>query len=173
MLSILSRLKSSLAAMFIIVFLSLCLASAQYPSQTYVMPLKTGLQEQMNQMQMAPIQKATFMPSLDLTGIYTAKPNGIYYVRQLGNQIYWYGEEKSQSFPPFWSNVAIGNLNGNTINANWVDIPKGQTMNSGTVVLDASQQQGMTVLNVQQETGGFGTVQMIRFDNSGTGILPP
>jgi hypothetical protein len=99
------------------------------------------------------------------------KPNGVYYVRQIGNDIYMYGEEKSQSYPPFWSNIAYGTVSGSTINLIWVDIPKGSTQNSGTLTLSITQPTGMTVLTTDQQTGGFATTQMIRTDQAG--FIPP
>lgn len=123
--------------------------------------------------EMAPLEGVVFLPGIDLTGVYMGKPDGVYYLRQMGNSVYWYGEQKSQSYPPFWSNVGIGTLNGNQLTVNWADIPKGATMNSGTAVLEVSQPQGMTVLTVLQQTGGMATTQMVRFDSPGTGYLPP
>jgi hypothetical protein len=110
--------------------------------------------------------------SLDLTGAYMGKPDGVYYIRQIGSSIYMYGEEKSQSYPPFWSNIAYGTVSGNTINLAWVDMPKGSTQNSGTLTLSITQPGGMTVLTVNQQTGGFSTTQMIRMVD-GTAFLPP
>jgi hypothetical protein len=123
--------------------------------------------------EMIPLEGVVFLPGIDLTGVYMGKPDGVYYIRQMGNNVYWYGEQKSQSYPPFWSNIAIGTINGNQLTMNWIDVPKGETMNSGTAVLAVSQPEAMTVLTVQQQTGGMATTQMVRFDSPGTGYLPP
>ncbi|MFB3764284.1 MAG: hypothetical protein ACE14P_03440 [Methanotrichaceae archaeon] len=106
--------------------------------------------------------------SLDLTGVYTTKPSGTYYITQVGNNVYWYGEEKSQN--PSWSNIAYGTIKGNTLTLNWADVPKGSTHSSGTLTLSVTRPAGMTVLTVTQQTGGFGTTQIIRFDNAA--VLP-
>jgi len=124
-------------------------------------------------MEMIPLEGVVFSPGIDLTGVYMGKPDGVYYIRQIGNNVYWYGEQKSQSFPPFWSNIAYGTVNGNQLTMTWIDVPKGETMNSGTAVLQVSQPQAMTVLTVVQQTGGMATTQMMRFDSPGSGYIPP
>lgn len=110
------------------------------------------------------LMKAKAQMPPDLTGVYTAKPGGTFYITQTGNNVYWYGEENSQN--PFWSNIAYGTISGNTISLNWFDVPKGQTRNIGTLTLDVTQPSGMIVLTIKQQTGGFGPYQLIRFINT-------
>ncbi|RTZ60821.1 MAG: hypothetical protein DSZ33_02240, partial [Gammaproteobacteria bacterium] len=54
----------------------------------------------------------------DLTGKWDADDGGAYYLRQIGNQLHWYGER----FPTHtrWSNVFHGDINGNRIDGRWV-----------------------------------------------------
>lgn len=114
-------------------------------------------------------------PNRDLTGSYWAQPDGGYYIRQVGNQIYWFGENRGCEIDPqsndvtcadpsIWANVAYGTINGNTIDVNWADVPKGKSMNSGTAKLIVSNappfSNGTLILTVQQQTGGFGTISM-------------
>lgn len=98
----------------------------------------------------------------DLTGWYWAQPEGRYYIRQVGNQIYWFGE--NDAVPATWTNVAYSTINGNIVDVNWADVPIGQTMNSGTVELIVNWQNQMSnstpLLTVQQQTGDFGTIAM-------------
>lgn len=117
----------------------------------------------------SPINNRIAGASPDLNGIYTGKPFGVYYITQVGNNIYWYGEDKSQN--PSWSNIAYGTINGNTITLNWADVPKGNTHGSGTLTLGLTQPSGMIVLTVNQQTGGFGTTQIIKLNNN-AGVLP-
>ncbi|MCJ7444367.1 MAG: hypothetical protein MUO26_07555 [Methanotrichaceae archaeon] len=191
-----NRILKKILPIAIMSILLVCMGSAQYdpqygqqePFQAQMGQVPMGQaevgqaqlgQEQMGQaaglgqMQTVPMDRVTLAPAIDLTGTYLGKPDGVYFIKQIGNQIYWLGEASSQNYPPFWANVAYGTKSGSTVNVNWADIPKGSTMNGGTATLGVSQQQGMTVLNVQQETGGFKTTQMIRFDSPGTGILVP
>jgi len=64
----------------------------------------------------------------DLTGKWDADDGGAYYLRQIGNQLHWYGER----FPTHtrWSNVFHGDINGNRIDGRWVDVPKGRAGHS-------------------------------------------
>jgi hypothetical protein len=68
----------------------------------------------------------------NLTGAYDGG-GGIYYIRQIDNQILWYGEENATS--PSWSNVAYGTIVGDKVNVIWADVPKGTIMQHGTLVL--------------------------------------
>jgi hypothetical protein len=75
---------------------------------------------------------------------------GKYYIRQLGNDILWYGEEDAVS--PTWSNVAHGVINGSTITVKWADVPKGSIMQSGSLVIKIESNDALTLL---QQTGEF------------------
>jgi hypothetical protein len=105
----------------------------------------------------------------DLTGTYHGDDHGVYYVREIGNNIYWYGQEADQygnaKSNPSWSNIAFGTINGNAITLNWADVPNGKTSNSGTLTLTASHtgdpgHDQTYVLQVTQQTGGFGGTRL-------------
>lgn len=85
----------------------------------------------------------------DLNGVYNGG-GGKYYIRQLGNEILWYGEEDAVS--PTWSNVAHGVINGNKITVKWADVPKGSIMQSGDLVITIESNNVLTLL---QQTGEF------------------
>lgn len=87
----------------------------------------------------------------DLTGVWSCDDGGTYYIRQLGDTIWWYGEPSTN--PGQWSNVAQGTISGNTINLDWVDVPKGSTSNNGILVLSIVSNDQLTAT---QKTGGFG-----------------
>lgn len=88
--------------------------------------------------------------SSDLTGVWNCDDGGMYYVRQLGNQVWWYGEKSTES--PVWSNVMQGTLTGDTIDASWADVPKGSVMQYGHLVIKVASRTSMTALS---KTGGF------------------
>ena len=75
---------------------------------------------------------------------------GKYYIRQLGNEIFWYGEEVAVS--PSWSNVAHGTISGNTITVKWADVPKGSIRQSGDLVIRIDSNDALVLL---QQTGEF------------------
>jgi len=87
----------------------------------------------------------------DLTGLWNCDDGGKYYIRQMGNMIWWYGEATPTS--PGWSNVMYGTISGDTIKGNWADVPKGSTMNNGIMVLNIESNRR---LNIISKTVGFG-----------------
>ncbi len=87
----------------------------------------------------------------DLSGRWTCDDGGTYYLRQVGNAVWWYGESSSNS--PRWSNVAHGSYEGRRLRLDWADVPKGQTSSSGILVLSVVSPDK---LEATSKTGGFG-----------------
>ncbi|MGB9902537.1 FecR domain-containing protein [Methanothrix sp.] len=87
----------------------------------------------------------------DLTGVWTCDDGGKYYIRQIGSTIWWYGESDPGS--PIWSNVMHGTINGDTIDAEWADLPKGRVMGYGILTLHIDSSNRITA---SSKTGGFG-----------------
>lgn len=94
----------------------------------------------------------------DLTGKWSCNDGGFYYLRQIDNKIYWYGE-RAEHDPP-WSNVFTGRLQGDKIKGRWADIPKGRAKSHGEIHLQISE--GGNVLQATRKTGGFGGSKWIR-----------
>ncbi|MFZ2470958.1 MAG: hypothetical protein WAW52_03345 [Methanothrix sp.] len=88
---------------------------------------------------------------IDLTGVWNCDDGGIYYVRQLGTTVWWYGELDPNA--PNWSNVMRGAISGNMINADWSDVPKGSVMQNGNLVLQIASNNKLVAIS---KTGGFG-----------------
>ncbi len=102
------------------------------------------------------VSLAVLLPALcsaDLTGKWKCDDNGTYYLRQVGNTIYWYGE-RTKHKDPKWANVYKGVVTGARIRGNWVDVPKGKTNSMG--VLDLVVHHNGNVLKARYKTGGFG-----------------
>jgi hypothetical protein len=57
----------------------------------------------------------------------------MFYVRQLGNEIWWFGQQAPNS--PRWTNVASGTFDNGVVRVKWVDVPMGSTRNQGTLGL--------------------------------------
>jgi hypothetical protein len=85
----------------------------------------------------------------DLNGVFSGA-GGKYYLRQLDNEILWYGEEDAVS--PTWSNVAHGVMKGNIIIVKWADVPKGEIMQSGSLVIRIDSNDELVLL---EQTGEF------------------
>jgi hypothetical protein len=89
----------------------------------------------------------------DLTGTWKGSDDGIYYLRQSGSTIWWYGESSVTN--PGWTNVAYGTVAGSSAVLFWADVPKGGNMGSGVLVLNIDSD---TKLSAQSKLGdGFST----------------
>ena len=98
---------------------------------------------------------ALIMPAVcqDLSGRWQADVGGgFYYMRQMGNQLFWLGEQRDSN--PDWCNIAQGSINGDIINLKWADVPKGNTMNGGELVLQIVSPDELKIINMNR--GGFG-----------------
>ena len=85
----------------------------------------------------------------NLDGVFSGA-GGKYYLRQLDNELLWYGEEDAVS--PSWSNVAHGVIKGNTITLKWADVPKGEVMQSGSLVIRIKSNDELELV---KQTGEF------------------
>ncbi len=98
--------------------------------------------------------------AVNLTGVWRCDDGGLYYIRQIGNNIYWYGEKSPRS--PLWSNVAYGIKRGNKIELNWADVPKGSLLNHGKLVIKIVNP---FELRAVRKIGGFGGNRWIKKRN--------
>ena len=87
----------------------------------------------------------------DLTGAWESDSGGSYYIRQLQNDVWWYGEASATE--PGWSNVAYGTLKGNVLKLKWSDVPKGSVMSNGNLTLELTADGKLVA---KKKTGGFG-----------------
>lgn len=94
----------------------------------------------------------------DLTGRWRGSDGGIYYLSQVGDRIYWYGQDSRRR--PVWSNVFTGRLRGRNIRGHWSDVPKGHTQGHGRLELQIRRRGG--VLRVTYQTGGFSASRLRR-----------
>ena len=86
-----------------------------------------------------------------LTGTWHGNDGGTYYIRQIGSEIFWYGENDDVN--PHFSNVAHGKAHAGTIILSWADVPKGETVASGTLVLQIVNNNRLQAV---RKTGPFG-----------------
>jgi len=84
--------------------------------------------------------------SIDLTGTWNADDEGVYYLRQLGDQVWWLG--MSGLGGPLvargtdWTNVYHGTLAGDTVTGTYADVPGGKIQDNGPVVLKVTSTSG-------------------------------
>lgn len=91
----------------------------------------------------------------DMNGVWRANDGGTYYVRQLGNQIWWLG--MSADGGRSWTNVFHGTKTGNVVQGTWADVPRGSIRSGGSMNLQV-QATPTSVLSFTRAsaTGGFG-----------------
>jgi hypothetical protein len=92
----------------------------------------------------------------DLTGVWSSDDGGVYYLRQIGDQVWWMGlSDGGQGFN--FANVFWGKLSGRSFNGEWVDAPLGRLLSSGVVTLEIGPTSGIiTEFRRVREKGGFG-----------------
>jgi hypothetical protein len=72
----------------------------------------------------------------NLTGAWNCNDGGVYFIRQVGNQVWWYGQ--SSDGGQTWSNVFQGTITGSRIIGSWADVPKGSIRGYGEMTLRIS-----------------------------------
>ncbi len=96
------------------------------------------------------VMPGTVIATINLTGVWNCDDGGRYYIRQFGTTVWWYGEHDPNT--PDWSNVMRGTISGNTINADWTDVPKGSIMQHGMLTLQIQSNNRIVAVS---KTGGF------------------
>jgi hypothetical protein len=111
----------------------------------------------------APVPKPFDPSDIDLTGTWAGDDGGVYYLRQLGSVVWWNGMSGREGSPMDlgreWNNVVRGAINGLQIDAEWSDVPRGESDDHGTLVLSI-QDDGtgnIQIVQVSSSTGGFGS----------------
>ncbi|MBI3746103.1 MAG: hypothetical protein HY264_06185 [Chloroflexi bacterium] len=102
---------------------------------------------------------------IDLTGTWAGDDQGVYYVRQLGDQVWWLGMsglgEAAAARGTDWTNVYRGTLSGDTVTGTYADVPQGKIMDTGPVVMKLTPTSGGISLvrtDPVLETGFGGTL---------------
>ena len=88
-----------------------------------------------------------------LTGEWRSNDGGTYYLRQIGDTLWWNGMSGGNDGRTY-NNVFKGTITyvNNTIVGEWADVPRGTNMNAGKMNLQWSY----TTLQKIFQTGGFG-----------------
>jgi len=104
--------------------------------------------------------------AIDLTGTWAGDDAGVYYLRQVGDQVWWLG--MSGIGGPLvargtdWTNVYHGTLKGDTVTGTYADVPGGAIQDKGPVVMKLSRTSdgGISLVRTDPllETGFGGTM---------------
>ena len=83
---------------------------------------------------------------VDLTGVWTAHDGSTYYVRHIGNQVYWRGVSKDQGRS--WTHNFQGTLSGAVVSGILTDTPPGRTRNQQRLKLQVRNANRMEAISV-------------------------
>ena len=75
-----------------------------------------------------------------LTGAWQGDDDGVYYIRHVGDCVWWFGTEIPAIEPGVtgqrgFANVATGRVNGTEIQVEWADLPIGDVLGGGGLTL--------------------------------------
>ena len=96
-----------------------------------------------------------------LTDGWMSNGNNRYYVRQVEDEVVWFGEATFTTGQPAFANVFVGQRNSSTglFDGIFVDLPKGQNMGYGRLTV---RQDSRDVFSLASRTGGFGEFRWTR-----------
>lgn len=99
---------------------------------------------------------AQCVASRDFNGVWRSDDGGTYYVRQIGNDIWWVGMSADDGRT--WTNVFKGVRIGDTVIGQWADVPRGGISSGGVLNLSVPQGWNGSVPEFSRGyvTGGFG-----------------
>ena len=94
----------------------------------------------------------------ELTGVWEGNDSGVYYIRHVGDCVWWFGTEVDDIKPGVtgqhgFANVAAGRMVGTQVDLEWADVPLGSILNGGglTFVFDDATD---TLTLLEQRGGG-------------------
>jgi hypothetical protein len=115
----------------------------------------------------------------ELTGAWAGNDSGVYYIRQAGECVWWFGTEVREIEPGAtgqrgFANVASGRIVGTQVDLEWVDVPLGDTVNGGGLTFTYDEATGQLTLTEQR--GGrqpFGGTVLTRIDSPASPAASP
>lgn len=115
----------------------------------------------------------------ELTGAWAGNDGGTYWIRHVGDCVWWFGTEvreieRGVTDQRGFANVASGRIVGRQIDLEWADIPLGDTVNGGglTFTYDEASDQ----LTLVEQRGGaeiFGGSLLTRIEPSPNAAVSP
>ena len=104
----------------------------------------------------------------ELTGAWSGNDSGVYYIRQVGDCVWWFGTEledieRGLTGQPGFANVASGRTVGTRVEVEWADLPMGNILGGGGLTLfydEASDQ--LTIIGQRGDWQPFGATIFTR-----------
>ena len=115
----------------------------------------------------------------ELTGAWAGNDSGVYYIRQVGDCVWWFGTEvRDLELGPTdqrgFANVASGRIVGTQVDLEWADVPLGNIVNGGGLTFIYDEERGE--LTLADQRGGnqpFGGTVLTRIDPDATSSATP
>ena len=115
----------------------------------------------------------------ELTGAWAGNDTGVYYIRQVGDCVWWFGTEvRDIELGPTsqrgFASVASGRIVGTQVDLEWVDVPLGYTVNGGGLTFIYDKERGE--LTLAEQRGGrlpFGGTVLTRIQPDATSSATP
>jgi hypothetical protein len=111
----------------------------------------------------------------DLTGAWAGDDSGVYYIRQVGDCLWWFGTELVDIEPGLtgqngFANVASGHVAGTRIDVEWADVPVGDILGGGglTLVYDDDDDQLVITERRGESAPPFGATTFTRIEPEAT-----
>jgi hypothetical protein len=145
------RLRPTTAVVLVVIVLSVAGCGNDTPSPSTVDAVSAAPESAAD---LSAIACATADPEDvgDLTGAWLGSEGGVYYIRQVGDCLWWFGTDVRDIEPGLtdqsgFANVASGRVDGVRIEVEWADLPLGDTLGGGglTLVYDAEKDQLMKI----------------------------
>jgi hypothetical protein len=91
----------------------------------------------------------------ELTGAWAGSEGGVYYIRQVGDCVWWFGTElpdieRGVTGQRGFANVASGRLSGTLLDLEWVDLPMGNILGGGGLTYTYDTEADQLVLMEQR-----------------------
>jgi hypothetical protein len=106
----------------------------------------------------------------ELTGAWQGDDGGVYYIRQVGDCIWWFGTEAADvqsgtTGQRGFANVASGRVDGALIEVEWADLPLGDILGGGglTLVYDVANDR-LLITEQRGEWIPYGASTLTRID---------
>ena len=106
----------------------------------------------------------------ELTGAWQGNDTGVYYIRQVGDCVWWFGTElkdieSGQTGQPGFANVAVGRVDGTHIEVEWADLPAGDVLNGGGLTLVYDEENDQLRITEQRGDGqAYGATTFTRIE---------
>lgn len=107
-----------------------------------------------------------------LTGMWAATDVGTYYLRELGDTLWWLGLSRDQGRS--FANVFRGTIKGETISGIWADVPLGVIQNNGELTITTDGNGPASIrLTRSFASGGFGADRWEKLNDKGGPVSGP